>query len=134
MENKTIKLNMNESNTKFVSFDVSKNKYKVYGVVERRVIHIAYLDTFKEARMLAGLVSMAVQYHDLTNVTCLKTYILRKYNNILSIQEEAMEEQDKKRYKKTRKFYSVSDIYGSNLDPSSREDFGYSEKFKEGLD
>ncbi len=123
---------------KWVSFDVEKNKFKVYAIYQKRLVHIAYLETESEARMLAGLISMVVEFHDLSNVACLKTYCLTKYNNILAVKEQDEEERNnrQKRYKKRRKFISTRDIYGFGEHEYQQGDdeFGYSDRFNESWD
>ncbi len=131
-------IKLKDMSYKWVSFDTEKNKFKVYAIYKKKLVHIAYLETEKEAKMLSGLISMVVEFHDLTNVECLKTYCLTRYNNILAIQEEnELEEENKqKRYKKRRKYISTRDIYGFNENTYEQGDdeFDYSERFKKGWD
>ena len=124
----TIKLkNMEEKKRKFISFDISKNSYKVYAINKKKLIHIAYLKEEDEALLLAGLINSILSFHNLENVICLKTYILTKFNNVKRIQEEDEIEQSKVKYKATRKYYSNLDIYGKSNNGS---EFNFCDKFK----
>ena len=127
MDVKKIKIG-NMSDSKNISWDSSKSLYKVYTTRGRKLIHIAYLKDIKESQMLAGLITNVMRFHDLSNVTCIRTYILQRFENIKRIMEEDKIEQQKKKYKKKRKYLNPKDIWGDDNGVIGEE---YSENFKE---
>ena len=132
MNVKKIKIG-NMSDNKNISWDSSKSLYKVYTTRGCKLIHIAYFKSIEESKMLAGLITNVMRFHDLSNVTCIRTYILQRFENIKRIMEEDKVEQEKKKYKKKRKYLNLRDIYGSDGVGEGSE-YDYSDSFKENWD
>ena len=105
-------------------------KFYTHLIIKRKRIEIAVFDNEADARTMAGLLE-CVRYHDLSKVKCIQTYCLKKFNNILSILEDSKVKENKVEYKKTRKFFSMKDLYGPNYSNSGTEAFDFNEKYKD---
>lgn len=123
----------NMAEKRYITWDSNNSLFKVGLERGRRFIHVAYFKDIKEAELLSGLISNVMMFHDLSNVECIRTYVLTRFENIKRLIDEDAIEQEKTKYKKKRKYLSMKDIYGSD-GGGERSEFDYSKTFQDRLD
>ncbi len=121
---------MIKDNTEYEFIRESQGKYEVFVKIKKKEVHIGYFESFKHAKILNGLIECQLKGQNLNKVRSLQTYFLTKFDNILRIMEKAKASREKIDYKKTRKYYSMTDLYGEGYTPSGTEDFDFGDKYK----